>query len=709
MPSGAEASAAEAELSQPTSAEDLIVETTSNSAVPMIILARQQEQVEVINSTLRKAGHAVHCHWVNEISDLGDALTQINAHMVIAVVGQDEKETVTALQVFKQFAAGVPALIVREQITENVIAHAMQHGARDVVSLSHPQRLQTVVTRELNAFRQERKLANTISAAHEYREQLKSFMSGSADAIAYVQEGIVVDANPAWLELLGYDGPDALVGQPVMDCFDPDTHGAVKGALAACLHGRWADHSLKVTALLADGSSLPLELWLEAVEIEAEPAVQLRVPAQKKDTRALEVQLSDALERDASTSFLQRRFFIDKLRSALLQPIKAGIRELACVQPDKFAALTEALGHEHVEDFIGQFAALLKEQLQPTDIAGRFGENQLWILMERGTRGDIDAWCASIVRKVAAHVFQVADKSVTCSCTIGIGLINPHGATVNTVINDALEGLQQAQQQGGNRTQTIDHVDDDTRQQQSDQLWVKLIKAALMENRFRLMQQPIASLSGEDTGMCDVLVRMIDEQQQEILPAEFLAAAERNDLMKNIDRWVIGAALSFCSTRKVKQLFVRLSKDSVLDRSLPKWLENQLKATRVQPSRVVFEISEQVATEYLNNTVELATLLRSAGFKFALEHAGNSRDPLQLLQHLQLDYLKFDGSLMQGLAVDTNLQERLHALVDFAKQRGILTIAERVEDANTLAVLWQLGLELIQGYFVHEPEQVTLG
>jgi len=675
----------------------------------MIILTRQQEQVEFINSTLRKAGHAVHCHWVNEISDLGDALTQINAHMVIGVLGQDEKETVTALQVFKQFAPNIPALIVRDQITENVIAHAMQHGARDVVSLSHPQRLQAVVTRELAAFRHERKLANTIAAASEYRDQLKSFMAGSADAIAYVQEGILVDANPAWLELFGYVDTDSLVGQPVMDCFDPDTHGAVKGALAACLRGRWSDHSLKVSALLADGSNLPLELLLEAVEIEAEPAVQLRVPARKKDDRALDVQLTDALERDASTNFLQRRFFIEKLRAVLQQTLKAGVRELVCVQPDKFATLIDELGHEHVEDFIAQFAALVKEQLQPSDIAGRFSDSQIMVVMERGTRADIDAWCASIIRKVSTHVFQTGDKSLSCSCTIGVGLINPHGASVNSVIGDALQGLQEAQQQGGNRAQTIDHVDEDTRQQQTDQLWVRLIKAALMENRFRLLQQPIASLSGDDTGMCDVLVRMLDEQQQEILPSEFLAAAERNDLMKNIDRWVIGAALSFCSTRKVKELFVRLSKDSVLDRSLPKWLENQLKATRVQPSRIVFEISEQIATEYLNNTLELAKLLRGAGFKFALEHAGNARDPLQLLQHLQLDYLKFDGTLIQGLAVDTQLQERLHALVDFAKQRGIRTIAERVQDANTLAVLWQLGLELIQGYFVHEPERVTLG
>jgi len=83
----------------------------------------------------------------------------------------------------------------------------------------------------------------------------------------------------------------------------------------------------------------------------------------------------------------------------------------------------------------------------------------------------------------------------------------------------------------------VDKSDTDTRVQAYDKIWVKHIKSALMENRFRLVQQPIASLLGEDKGMFDVLVRMLDEQGTEVLPAEFIAAAERNDLMKNIDRW----------------------------------------------------------------------------------------------------------------------------------------------------------------------------
>lgn len=685
------------------------MDVSENSAVPMVILARQQDQVEFINSTLRKVGHAVHCHWVSELSDLSEALSQVNAQMILAVVSADVAETTTVLQALKQVAPRIPALLVREQVDEAVIAQAMQLGARDVVTFGNPQRLQAVVTRELAAFRTEHKLMTTISASHEYREQLKHLMSGSADAIAHVQEGILVDPNPAWVNLLGHSNAEALHGEPFMDFFEADSHAALKGALVACLQGKWAKHELKASALRADGNKLALELQLLVVEIEGEPAVQLRVPAHKADQRSLDEQMHDALERDASTDFLHRRFFVERVRSALQQPLRGGVRELVCIQPDKLSALIDELGHSHLEEFVAQFAGLIKEHLHAGDVAGRFSDAQMFVLLERGTHDDVQAWCASVTRKIAAHIFTVGQKSVHCTCTVGISLIAAHGADLDVLIRDALQGLNHAQEQGGNRTEVVDHVDEDTRQQANDKIWVRLIKTALMENRFRLLQQPIVTMSGEDRGMCDVLVRMLDEIGQEVIPTEFLAAAERNDLMKNIDRWVVGAAISFCSTRKVQKLFVRLSKDSVLDRSLSVWLENQLKAHHIDPARIVFEISEQVASEYLKPAQELAIQLRKSGFKIALEHAGRGRDPLHLLGNLPLDYVKVDGALMQGLATDMAVQEQIRQLVDAAKKQQISTIAERVEDANTMAVLWQLGLEYIQGYFINKPEQVTLG
>jgi EAL domain-containing protein (putative c-di-GMP-specific phosphodiesterase class I) len=242
----------------------------------------------------------------------------------------------------------------------------------------------------------------------------------------------------------------------------------------------------------------------------------------------------------------------------------------------------------------------------------------------------------------------------------------------------------------------------------ADRAWATQIKSALMANRFRLVQQPIASLVGDDRPMFDLLVRMLDETGEEVLPSEFLAAAERTDLMKNIDRWIVGAAMSFCAAKQPHRVFVRLSRDSMHDQTLGTWLQQQLKASGVEPNRIVFEITEEMAHAQPREARTLQGLLSALGIETAVEHFGASGDAAALLHRLPVNYVKIDGALMQGLANDRPLQERVKALVDVAREHGATTIAERVEDANTMAVLWQLGIEFIQGYFVNSPEQVVM-
>ena len=208
--------------------------------------------------------------------------------------------------------------------------------------------------------------------------------------------------------------------------------------------------------------------------------------------------------------------------------------------------------------------------------------------------------------------------------------------------------------------------------------------------------------------MFDVLVRMIDPQGREVLPSEFLAAAGRNDLLKNIDRWVIGASLSFAAQKRPECLFVRLSKDTARDGGFIEWLDNHLRTSRAEPRRLCFQITEEGAASYVPQVKALAAALRERQFRFALEGFGSGRDSMGLLESVPLDFVKIDGTLVGGLAGDPQLQIRVRALAEAARKRGVQTIGERVEDANTMAVLWQIGVQYIQGYFVQTPEEVVL-
>lgn len=677
--------------------------------IPLVVLSRQQDPVEIINSALRNAGHPVHCAWIRDLADLGDALGQHSPQLIFMVLN-DLEEARAALELRRRLATRVPTILVRDALTEQDLVRGIELGAQDVVTLAARARLQAVATRELQSSRLDQTLSGTLASARSYRDQMKAFMTGSTDAIAHVQEGIVVDVNPAWMELFGFHDPNALVGQPLMDHFEASSHAALKGALVAAAQGRWSDHSLSTTAVQHDGTRLPLELAFEQFEFEGEPAIRLRVATQRRDLESLTRQLDDAMRHDAATGLLRRTAFLERANARAGQTLKGGLRAIAYFEPDKLATLEAEHGPLAIEEFLSSVGTTLHAQLQPGDLAARVSPAGFAVLFERGNSRDLEAWVNLVLGRLAATPHKCNGVQVKATCSAGAVTCLAGGEPIARPLQTAIDAQRDAARAGGNRVMRRETAAPGKPELgEADRTWAAQIKSALMANRFRLVQQPIASLVGEDHAMFDIVVRMLDEKGQEVLPSEFLAAAERIDLMKNIDRWVVGAAMSFCASKKPHRVFVRLSRDSLKDETLGAWLHQQLKASRIEPGKVVIELSEDLATRHIKEARHLQKLLKLLGMELAVEHFGSSGDPSALVSRLPINYVKIDGALMQGLANDRPLQDKVKTLVDLAKEHHITTIAERVEDANTMAVLWQLGVEFIQGYFVNSPEQVTIG
>jgi len=206
--------------------------------------------------------------------------------------------------------------------------------------------------------------------------------------------------------------------------------------------------------------------------------------------------------------------------------------------------------------------------------------------------------------------------------------------------------------------------------------------------------------------MYDLLVRMLDEQGNSVLPSEFLPAAERSNMMKNIDRWVIKSAINFCKGSEVDRVFVRLSKQSVLDKSTIPWMDQEFDKHKFDCTRLVMQIPERDAAKHIKQTRAIVSKMRKIGIGFALEHYGVDREKFQILDILKPDYIKVDGELMHTLMTDKETQQCVERIVRAASERNIKSIAERVENANAMAVLFQLGIDFMQGHYVNEPEVV---
>jgi len=682
-------------------------ELNDRHSISIAVLSKNEDDVALINGTLRDGGHAAHCHWIDRPGRLDETLA---AERVELLIMNCDSYSDGIRQVIKQkdrFNPEVPVIALRKEADESAIQEAMHHGACDLVSIGLKNRLQSVVTRELRALRAERALNSTIASASEYKRQIRDYMQSSTAAIALAQEGIIIEANDAWVELFKAANVEEVKGLPLMDNFESESHAALKGALNAAIKGKWAkDEKLTVKPNIEVGHGDELELEFQRIDFDSAPSVHVRIAPPDKSKQEPTALVHDALKRDPTTLFYHRAQFLERLKKRLSRKPKSGLHILAYVRIDKFDKVQEKVGIIESEEILAQFAESVRKRMHPRDVGGRFEGTSLMILLERGNARDGQVWGTQLTKSIEKTTFDIGDKSTQVTCTVGVCAVSDIFSNLEELVAATVEAHNLGKEAGGNTCFLNEDAHEDTKQQEYDAIWVKHLKSALMDDRFLLAQLPIAGLRRDSIEMYDLLVRMIDEQGNSVLPSEFLPAAERNNMMKNIDRWMIKSAMDFCEQSNADRVFVRLSRQSIVDRSTLGWMQREFDTRKFDCSRLVTQIPERDAAKHIKQTRDMVRKLRKLGVGFAIEHYGVDQERFQILDILKPDYIKIDGELMHSLMTDSSMQSAVQRIVSAATERDIKSIAERVENANAMAVLFQLGLDYMQGHYVHEPEVV---
>ena len=201
---------------------------------------------------------------------------------------------------------------------------------------------------------------------------------------------------------------------------------------------------------------------------------------------------------------------------------------------------------------------------------------------------------------------------------------------------------------------------------------------------------------------------MLDENNKEILPGEFIPAAEHGGLMPQVDQWVVENALIELAKRHVsgKQttFFIKLSAMTLKDKQFPSWLSKNINAIKLPAGSVVFEISESIAIRHTVQVKKYINWLKTMRCSCAIDHFGTQPRSMEIIKELPADYLKIDRSFMHNLTDKSENKDRIKSIVALAQSVNKRTIAEFVQDANSLSILWQCGVDYIQGYFLQRPE-----
>ena len=381
---------------------------------------------------------------------------------------------------------------------------------------------------------------------------------------------------------------------------------------------------------------------------------------------------------------------------------------------DQFKIINDTCGHSAGDELLCKVSILFQSEVRKTDIVARLGGDEFGILLH-GCPIDRATQIANSIRdQVNKLRFIWEEKIFTIS--VSIGLVSVHDTYQNyaDILSAADVACYVAKNSGRNRIHIYQLNDCELERQRAEMKWVSKIPTALEENRFCLYYQKIVPL--DSTAMrkehYEVLLRLVDEDGNIVMPMAFIPSAERYNLMHLIDRWVISTLFdylsdlnkySFPSENNNKIYAVNLSGASLNNDSFVTFIKEQFVKHQIEPSQICFEITETLAIANLVVASALIKEIKVLGCSFALDDFGSGMSSFAYLKNLSVDYLKVDGAFIKNIAEDEVAAEMVKAIARIASVMEIETIAEFVENDAILKKLKTLGIHYAQGYEIGRP------
>jgi diguanylate cyclase (GGDEF)-like protein len=379
------------------------------------------------------------------------------------------------------------------------------------------------------------------------------------------------------------------------------------------------------------------------------------------------------------------------------------------VDVDNFKEVNDSLGHHAGDQLIRSVATLLAAQLREADTIARLGGDEFAILL-RGTTGEPALVVAErLIEAVREHRFAVANDPVRVSASGGIANVERGQNAAEECLAAADLAMYESKQSGRDRLSVFSpelRTALETRR-----TWADRIRDALENDQMLLYQQPILDLRTNRISQYELLIRLPREDGGGVVaPQEFLPVAERFDLVQALDRWVVRRAINLIAAaeRSGRDLVleVNLSGRSIGDPALFELLESELRATGIEASKLVLEVTETAAIENMEVARAFAEQLAAFGCRLALDDFGSGFGSFYYLKHLPFDYLKIDGDFVRQLTQNRVDQAVVRSIVQIAQSVGYETIAEFVVDGPTLEAVRGFGVHFAQGFHVGAPEPV---
>jgi diguanylate cyclase (GGDEF)-like protein/PAS domain S-box-containing protein len=430
--------------------------------------------------------------------------------------------------------------------------------------------------------------------------------------------------------------------------------------------------------------------------------------------RAMAQQLIWQASHDALTGLVNRREFERRL-AELIETSVAQDRQhaLLFMDLDNFKAVNDTCGHGAGDELLRQLTAIMLTRMRGSDTLARLGGDEFGALLESCPLDQALRIANALRETVREFRFVWEDKTFSVGVSIGLVPIDADSGNLNRVLSLADACCYEAKNKGRDRVQVHRPQDAEAGGKHGELQVVSQINRAFELGQFRLYRQaidPVAATAPRQP-YYEVLVRMLDKSGNLVPPTGFMPAAERYNLLTSIERWVISSLLEFLHAQAQRgggaalgRYAVNLSGASINDKSFPDFLRNLLTRYQLPHGLLCFEITETTAISNLNKASDLMHELKGLGCSFALDDFGTGMSSFAYLKYLPVDSVKIAGTFVKDMASDPMDHAIVDAINRISHILGMQTVAESVEDADTLASVAAIGIDFAQGYFIAKPE-----
>ncbi|HEV2786433.1 MAG TPA: EAL domain-containing protein [Solirubrobacteraceae bacterium] len=525
-------------------------------------------------------------------------------------------------------------------------------------------------------------------------------------AAAGPARGSLVRVNRTLCQRLGY-GEDELAGAPVSALLDEAGEARIFAAIDELTDGRLKVYHDELALL--DRAGRPFDGRL-SMSLVGGPHGALDVIVQIEDVterNRLERQLQALADLDPLTGLFNRRRFELELWTRLDRGARSGA--VVLIDLDNFKEVNDTLSHQAGDELLSAVAAALTDRTRSGDVVARLGGDEFAVLVEDVTPEEAGMVGGALVERVAqwaVHGVGTGARRTTAS----VGVVAYAAGTPmsgDQLLNDADLAMYEAKDAGGNRC-VLYSAEQATAGPPVDRIsWPERIRRALDEERLALYAQPILDVRTRKVAHYELLLRMLGPDGEVILPGAFLPVAERRGMIRAIDRWVVREAIALLEHRPEDAepigLQLNISARSLSDDDFLDYVFAALDRSQIDPAALVFEVTETAAIASLADACRFLTALSERGCGIALDDFGSGFASFQYLKNLPFDELKIDGQFIKNLTTSPDDLVLVETLQRLAGSMGKRTVAEYVEDAATLQLVRDVGIDYAQGWYVGRP------